>query len=52
VGAVIAVLDKLALAKINVTAIDAVATGDGKFGALFWVKPASVAKTAKLLGAK
>ena len=52
VGAVIAVLDKLALAKINVTAIDAVATGDGRFGALFWVKPANVAKTAKLLGAK
>ena len=52
VGAVITVLDKLALAKINVTAIDAVATGDGRFGALFWVKPANVAKTAKLLGAK
>jgi hypothetical protein len=52
VGAVTAVLDKLAAAKINVTAIDAVATGDGRFGALFWVKPQSVAKTAKLLGAK
>ena len=52
VGAVTGVLDKLAAAKINVTAIDAVATGDGRFGALFWVKPRSVAKTAKLLGAK
>jgi hypothetical protein len=52
VGAVTTVLDKLAGAKINVTAIDAVATGDGRFGALFWVKPENVAKAAKLLGAK
>ena len=52
VGAVTGVLGKLAGAKINVTAIDAVATGDGRFGALFWVKPENVAKAAKLLGAK
>ena len=52
VGAVTGVLDKLAAAKVNVTAIDAVATSDGRFGALFWVKPRSVAKAAKLLGAK
>ena len=52
VGAVTALLGKLAGAKINVTAIDAVATGDGRFGALFWVKPDKVAKAAKLLGAK
>lgn len=52
VGAVTGMLDKLAAAKVNVTAIDAVATGGGRFGALFWVKPESVAKTAKLLGAK
>ena len=52
VGAVTALLGKLAGAKINVTAIDAVATGDGRFGALFWVKADKVAKAAKLLGAK
>jgi hypothetical protein len=52
VGAMTGMLDKLGAAKINVTAVDAVATGDGRFGALFWVKPASVAKAAKLLGAK
>lgn|SRR5690242_7785633 len=52
VGAVTAMLDKLGAAKINITAIDAVASGDGRFGALFWVKPPSVAKAAKLLGAK
>ena len=52
VGAVTGVLGKLAGAKINVTAIDAVATGDGRFGALFWVKADKVAKAAKLLGAR
>ncbi|MEO8751539.1 MAG: hypothetical protein ABI624_02545 [Casimicrobiaceae bacterium] len=52
VGAMTGILDKLAAAKINVTAFDAVATGDGRFGAIFWVKPENVAKTAKLLGAK
>jgi hypothetical protein len=52
VGAVTAVLDKLGAARINITAIDAVATGDGRFGALFWVKPPDVAKAARLLGAK
>ena len=52
IGAVTGVLDKLAGAKINVTAIDAVTTGDGRFGALFWVKAPNVAKAAKLLGAK
>jgi hypothetical protein len=46
------ILDKLAAARINVTAIDAVTSGDGRFGAIFWVKPESVARAAKLLGAK
>ena len=45
-------LDTLAAAKINVVACDAVTSGKGRFGAIFWVKPAAVAKTAKLLGAK
>ena len=52
VGAVTALLGKLASAKINVTAIDAVSSGDGRFGAIFWVKSDNVAKAAKLLGAK
>lgn len=50
-GALTEVLEKLAAAKINVTALDAVASGDGRFGAIFWVKPTDVAKAAKLLGA-
>ena len=52
VGAMTGILDKLAAARINVTAIDAVGSGDGRFGAIFWVKPESVARAAKLLGAK
>ncbi len=51
VGAMTRTLDTLAKAKINVTALDAVA-GGGRFAAIFWVKPKKVAKAAKLLRAK
>ncbi len=51
VGAVADLLSKLAIAKINVTAIDAVVAGEGRYGAIVWVKPQSVAKAAKALGA-
>ena len=52
VGAIADIAETLAAAKINVTAIDAVSAGEGRFGAIFWVKPQSVAKAAKVLGAK
>ena len=52
VGAMVKILDALAAAKINVTACDAVTSGKGRFGAIFWVKPQAVAKTARLLRAK
>jgi prephenate dehydratase len=52
VGAMTATLESLARAKINVTACDAVTAGDGRFAAIFWVKPQSVAKAAKVLGAR
>lgn len=52
VGAMTDVVNALAGAKINVTAMDAVTSGGGRFGAIFWVKPQSVAKAAKLLGAR
>lgn len=52
VGAMTGILDQLAAAKINVVAIDAVASGNGRFGAIFWVQPDAVAKAAKLLGAR
>jgi hypothetical protein len=32
--------------------MDAVSTGDGHYGAIFWVKPLAVARAAKLLGAR
>ena len=52
VGAMTRILDKLAGARINVIAIDAVTSGKGRFGAIFWVKPQAVAKAARLLGAR
>lgn len=52
VGAMTKILDKLAAAKISVTAVDAVTSGAGRFGAIFWVKPAAVAKATKALGAR
>jgi hypothetical protein len=52
VGSMTEIADKLAAAKINVTAMDAVSSGDGRFGAIFWVKSETVAKAARLLGAK
>jgi hypothetical protein len=50
-GAVGEVFARLAGAKINVTALDALCTGDGQYGALFWVAPKDVKKAAALLGA-
>lgn len=52
VGAMTGILDTLAAAKINVTAVDAVTSGKGRFGAIFWVKPQAVARAAKVLGAR
>jgi hypothetical protein len=52
IGVVAEVLDKLAGAKLNVIAVDALCAGAGRYGAILWVAPADVAKAAKLLGAK
>jgi hypothetical protein len=51
VGAVAEVHRKLSDARINVTAIDAVCGGGGRYGAILWVAPRDFAKAAKLLGA-
>jgi hypothetical protein len=51
-GAVAGILGKLAGAKVNVTATDAVCAGNGRFGVLFWVKPGDVGRAAKALGAE
>ena len=50
-GAVADLMQKLADAKINVTAIDGVTAGNGRWGAIFWVKTKDVNRTAKALGA-
>lgn len=52
VGAMNKLLTTLGAAKINITAIDAVTAGAGRFGAIFWVKPKSVARAARLLRAR
>lgn len=50
VGAVADVLAKLADARINVVAMNAVTAGEGRYGAILWVKPRNVRRAANLLG--
>lgn len=51
VGAVADIVGKLADAKINITAIDAICA-DGRYGCLCWVAPRDVKKAASVLGAE
>jgi hypothetical protein len=51
VGAAIPPFDVLRANNINVIAADAIASGDGRFGMLFWVAPGDYNRAAKLLGA-
>jgi hypothetical protein len=51
VGAIADIAGRLADAKINVIAIDAVCA-DGRYGALCWVAPRDVKKAAQVLGAQ
>src|SRR3989304_1773043 len=50
VGALSDVLGKLAAAKVNVTAVDAVTSGDGFYGAILAVEPEDNKRAAKALG--
>ncbi len=50
-GATAALLSRLADAGINVTAIDAVCAGKGRYGALLWVDQKDVRKAARAIGA-
>lgn len=50
VGAVADILGKLADAGINVTAVDAVCAGAGRYGAILWVKPPELRRAARALG--
>ena len=51
-GAIAAICNKLAGARINMVAMDAVAAGTGRYGAIFWVKPKDVGRASRALGAK
>jgi hypothetical protein len=49
-GALGDLTDRLRLAKINMIAVTGLAAGQGRFGAILWVKPADVKKAAKVFG--
>ena len=51
-GAVGGIMATLGDAKINVTAVDAVCAGAGRYGAILWVAPRDVTRAAKALGAR
>lgn len=51
-GAIAAICGKLSKAGINMVAMDAVAAGRSRFGAMFWVKPRDVARASRVLRAR
>ena len=51
-GAVASICSKLAKAGINMVAMDAVAAGGKRYGAIFWVRPRDVARAARVLRAR
>ena len=52
VGVLAELTRKLADAGINITALDAVTAGAGRFGALFWVPPDDYNRAAEVLEAR
>jgi hypothetical protein len=50
-GAVAEIVARLSEERINVTALDAVCGGAGRFGAILWVKPSAFEAAASALGA-
>ena len=47
-GALTDLTDQLGSAKINMTAVTGLCAGQGRFGAILWVKPRDVKKAAKV----
>jgi len=47
-GALADLTDRLGSAKINMTAVTGLCAGQGRFGAILWVKPRDVKKAAKV----
>jgi len=50
IGAVADILSQLGQAGVNVTAMQAIETGDWRYGAILWVKPGDIDKAARALG--
>ncbi len=50
VGAVADIVSKLGQSRLNVVAMNAIAAGKRRYGAILWVKPRNVGKAAELLG--
>jgi len=50
IGAVADILSKLEQVGVNVTAMQAIETGDWRYGAIIWVKPSDIDKAAQALG--
>ncbi|MDZ4856445.1 MAG: hypothetical protein SGJ26_16590 [Nitrospirota bacterium] len=48
-GALADLTDRLGSAKINMIAMTGLCAGQGRFGAILWVKPVDVKKSAKVL---
>jgi prephenate dehydratase len=51
-GAIAGICGKLARAGINMVAMDAVAAGKGRYGAIFWVKQRDVGRASRILSAR
>ncbi|MDD3764004.1 MAG: hypothetical protein PHP86_12015 [Nevskiales bacterium] len=51
-GALAKLAEKLGKAGINITAVDAIAAGLDRYGAVFWVRPKDVEHASEVLGAR
>jgi hypothetical protein len=49
-GAMADLTDRLRLAKINIISVTGLSAGQGRFGAILWVKPGDIRKAAKVFG--
>ena len=51
-GAMAKIMQKLAKAKVSIIALDGVAAGKKRYGAILWVKPKDFSRTSRALGAR
>lgn len=51
-GALGKLAEKLGKAGVNISAVDAIAAGADRYGAVFWVRPKDLDKAADVLGAR